>query len=367
MRENVDSSPQWIELKRWVDWESGFVACGMWQQKVGDATITDPELYSFERLNAELAADPALRDKARALGVTTVASCAEARAVNKSRAELRSLYAVEVAEDEPPNDSPPPSGSRVDKIGSGSPFNHPPTVLLTIWSGDNYAFCNHCSGSLIGPNTILTAAHCAVADNSRPMSVKAWDGTCIHGDCSNGGCSVKPAKNARTFLHPSYTGGADPADDIAVVRMFANHPSPSNTSASWIRLSSSPLGPGMRYWMTGWGMNSESGSGFGVLRLSNTAVANETLSLAYLEHETVHGQGTVCHGDSGGPAISTEFGVDLVAGVTAVYYGNNDNCAQSGDRFRHTQAGPKIAWLESKIGACNHFSAAGGWPYVRCW
>jgi hypothetical protein len=396
--EKIGESQQWIELGEGagVELEADFRMCGKWERKTVGGTETTPEYYSFERLNAQLADDARLRGKVAELGISQVDSCKSARTVSKVRNELGKTAPTDAKAATDISDAVdgPETGlsesyeqglaeaggeGRVDKIGSSVDIGHKPTVYLGIWFGNGYVNCQTCTGTLISPNEILTSASCAVVDNDRPLSVRYWDGTCLHGVCGATGnaiCNTKPAvKTGRTHFYPGYSGTGDWAENMGVIVMNNNHPAPANTSASWMRIAKMKV---WDYWIRGWGTNSESGANSGVSRRSVQKVrASEPPDDDRILRTFVmdHGVGTACVGDGGGPALTHDwFSEGAVVGVFAGFTGTA-SCPRLFDEFFYTATWAKKDWIEEQVGDCAEFVADpptpgdghGHLPYMRCW
>lgn len=155
-----------------------------------------------------------------------------------------------------------------------------------------------CTGTLVAPRVVVTAAHCV--DNGPPEGVQVFVGT----DVDLGG-EVTYALDVT--VHPLY----DPvtlANDLAVVVLatpLPHPPAPLLTS-----LDEAAVGSLVR--VVGFGADGSDG----VPGIKRTGAA--TLSaIGPDSFEIAPGPSMSCHGDSGGPVFLEVDGVEYLAGVTS--------------------------------------------------
>lgn len=117
----------------------------------------------------------------------------------------------------------------------------------------------------------------------------------------------------------------------------------------------------------GWGRNTQNGGG-GVAREGAM-----TVSWSGTKNFTANTTGTrACRGDSGGPAVRTTVSDHpLAVGVHSQSAGSfGPGCPYADGFNRWAHIGPKVTWIEDKIGrTCNRYVSAGNAAitYARCW
>jgi secreted trypsin-like serine protease len=224
------------------------------------------------------------------------------------------------------------------KIVGGTPVadgKYPFMAFLRISGADGKTY--NCGGSLIDPDSVLTAAHCIVEVNAQKV-VLAVGRTVI----SQNQGQLRLATTA--FIHPRYNPKSSNAYDAAVLKL--------NRGVTGIKPIKPATGsqndletPGRLLTVSGWGVTSEGGNPSLRLReVSLPVVADSTArqaysrlhdpSLQYFPSLMVAAGGEKgkdsCQGDSGGPLFnpgptSTQVGIVSFgrgcarAGVPGVY------------------------------------------------
>jgi MYXO-CTERM domain-containing protein len=209
--------------------------------------------------------------------------------------------------------SPPPGSVREAIIG-GTTDEHDTSVLLVVAQEPGSMIAHLCTGEVISPHVILTAAHCV--------------------DPATVGATAK----FLVFVGTTLTASSPPADFLGVQETHfdaAFNPDPAvfqtqghdigvvilrgPTSLAPLRYNHAPLAPAMQGQparLVGFGVTSASdtsASTAGTRREAPSKLAKLTSNLLTF----ADGTHDICEGDSGGPAFMSVAGAQTIVGVTA--------------------------------------------------
>jgi V8-like Glu-specific endopeptidase len=176
-----------------------------------------------------------------------------------------------------------------------------------------------CTGTLIGPHTVVSAGHCKMDSGLTASEISVFFGTTVGGS----GTSIA-AKDWQA--HPSYYEKSDgtPMYDVSVITLNKDA---SVTPMAW---QSSSLGniAGQSLVLVGYGVtNAYQQTGSGTRRQITNKVLAQDSNFVY------YGSGVdgTCQGDSGGPAFLDVGGTLTVVGVTSF---GDVSCIQAGANTR---------------------------------
>jgi V8-like Glu-specific endopeptidase len=175
-----------------------------------------------------------------------------------------------------------------------------------------------CTGTVIAPRWVLTAAHCYRESGLPPNQTKVFFGQTV----GAGGTTIAVVN---AYTHPQYYLASNglPVNDVCVVELGQDSPAPA---MPW---QSTPLGNVIGQSMTfvGYGVtDAASQTGNGTRRAVDEVINDQDST--YI----IYGGGTsgTCQGDSGGPAF-TNTSPETVIGVTSA---GDQSCVQQGYNTR---------------------------------
>ena len=165
-------------------------------------------------------------------------------------------------------------------------------VLLNIRDDDGFAL-GACSGTIIAPRAVLTAAHCLDEDAG---IVRVWLGS---------GAEIV----AESFVaHPSYRPNSATALDVGIVLMAQDLP---RTPVPLLTGRDARVGETAI--LAGWGRNQMSVGA--TLRAGSATITS--VGALFLETQHTTNASSICLGDSGGPIMLEEGGGWTVAGISS--------------------------------------------------
>jgi secreted trypsin-like serine protease len=216
----------------------------------------------------------------------------------KTRISVLTLCAATACAAPPAESLDDAAGVDEQSIIGGTTDPGDPSVLAIFVHAPGASSGSLCTGTVIGPHTVLTAAHCV-----SPALV--------------GTGQVFELLSGTTLSLPGIVASSttfDPAFDVN--NLFAGHDiGIIHTAAAlpFASLAIAPVALAAPVRLVGYGSNTHANTGSGTKRQVTTTIVAASGVLIQDGNSNMQ----TCHGDSGGPAFQTVGGAQVVVGVTS--------------------------------------------------
>ncbi len=227
-------------------------------------------------------------------------------------------------------------------IGGAIDTDDPAVVALT--RGGSASFC---TGTLISPRVVLTAAHCIDMLGNDP-SANIYFGS----DTTGNGARITVGQKKQ---HPMWTGDLSGGHDVGMLLMDFPYEDPT-IARELNRVSPSSDHVGDDYRHVGFGVfDRATGSADGKKRQGTTTITSTERDVIISGDENL----SVCFGDSGGPAFLTIEGKELVSGIHS-YTSSSECFPPNGDTDVQKYADDFILpWVQENDPSCGQDGVCG--------
>ena len=203
-------------------------------------------------------------------------------------------------------------GESTGAIVGGTPTTGYPAVALLYSEFSETDGAQLCTGTLITPRVILTAAHCVEFPDGAPRQYVAYFGSTVVSDSDPNRLG---ANNVTKYeFHPEWDiNNLEGGHDVGLVLLEQDA---SGIEPMLLNGKALDQHIGEPVHLVGWGRTNGTGEDFGIKREAMTTLqAADPLVMQYGSASA-----NTCQGDSGGPNFMTIDGVEVIAGITS--YGN---------------------------------------------
>jgi V8-like Glu-specific endopeptidase len=216
-----------------------------------------------------------------------------------------------------PDTGPAPAAAARPIVDGTSDTGDPAAVAI----GARRAGCDErlvarCSGTLVAPRLVLTAAHC-VLDPRLSSSLEVLFGSAVNAP------DAAFRQVVHVAVHPEYQSDGDDADLAALILDTPAPVAPATLGAEAI--DDTWIGAQVR--MVGFGQALSTDLVTGVKRSGTAVITGVSAAGFRVEADPAMS----CHGDSGGPVLAMRGGAEVVIGSTST---GDPGCALYGDNVR---------------------------------
>ena len=230
---------------------------------------------------------------------------------------LATILALGLAPGCAPDAGPAPATAQGRIVDGTSDTGDPAAVAIGARRvGCDERLVARCSGTLVAPRLVLTAAHC-VLDPRLSSSLEVLFGSAVDAP------DAAFRQVVHVAVHPEYQGDGDAADLAALILDTPAPVAPATLGAE--AMDDTWIGTQVR--VVGFGQALSTDPVTGVKR-SGTAVITDVSEAGFrIEADPAMS----CHGDSGGPVLAMRGGAEVVIGSTST---GDPGCALYGDNVR---------------------------------
>ncbi len=216
-----------------------------------------------------------------------------------------------------------------------------------------------CTATLIGPRTVLTAAHCVTYDKFPPYNTQSYLTFQIEYPFGTQHFEASRIVIHPQYVPPGYAVGDEEHHDVAVIQLAEEV-----AGVTPAALATTVPEEGDSITLLGYGFTDNYSNDIGTKYRAANYV--DAIYEGEYSFEGASGDvGNICSGDSGGPDFATQGGYEVLIGVHSYSMGTADDyCDQNGYSMR---VDSHLSWIQSE--ALGDLPSTLGWdttpPYLK--